>query len=65
MQLRHLDQLDTTIATVSEKIEVRLRPFAEVAERLMPIPGVGLRTAPDQILTEVGPIWTAFPRELT
>jgi len=60
VQLRHLDDLDTTIATVGEEIEVRLRPFAEAAERLLTIPGVGPRTA-QTFLTEVGPDMRRFP----
>lgn len=59
VQLGHLDHLDATIATVSEEIEVRLRPFVEAAERLMTIPGVGVRTA-QAILTEVGPDMSRF-----
>src|SRR3972149_157746 len=60
VQLRHLDDLDTTIATVGEEIEVRLRPFAEAAERLLTIPGGGPRPA-QTFLTEVGPDMRRFP----
>jgi transposase len=60
VQLHHLDDLDATIAQVSEEIELRQRPFTEAAVRLMTIPGVGPRTA-QTILAEVGPDMSRFP----
>ncbi len=60
VQLRHLDELDATIALVSEEVEARLRPFVDVARRLMTIPGVGVRTA-QTILSEVGADMSRFP----
>jgi transposase len=60
VQLQHLSDLDTTIAQVSEEIDVRLRPFAEVATRLQTIPGVGERTA-QIVLAEVGADMSRFP----
>ena len=60
VQLRHIDELDGAIAAVSDEIEARLRPFQEVAQRLMTIPGVGPKTA-QTILTEVGPDVSRFP----
>jgi transposase len=60
VQLRHLDDLDTTMATVSVEVEERLRPFAEAIQRLVTIPGVGLRTA-QTVLAEVGADMSRFP----
>lgn len=60
VQLRHINELDAAIAAVSEEVETRLRPFEEAAERLMTIPGVGLRTA-QTILSEIGPDVSRFP----
>ena len=59
-QLRHIDDLDAAIARVSAEIEERLRPFQEMAGRLMTIPGIGGRTA-ELILAEVGPDMSVFP----
>jgi transposase len=59
-QLRHIDDLDATIARVSKEIEERLRPFGEAAARLMTIPGIGRRTA-ELVLAETGPDMTVFP----
>jgi len=59
-QLRHIDDLDATIARLSAEIEERQRPFVEAAGRLMTIPGIGLRTA-QLILAEIGPDMSAFP----
>jgi len=52
-QLRHIDDLDATIARLSAEIEERERPFAETAARLKTIPGIGSRTA-ELILAEIG-----------
>lgn len=60
IQLQHLRDLEATIAQVAEEIDLRLRPFAEAATRLMTIPGVGPRTA-QTILAEVGPDMSRFP----
>lgn len=60
VQLQHLSDLDATITQVSEEIDVRLRPFAEVATRLQTIPGVGERTA-QIVLAEVGADMSRFP----
>ncbi len=59
-QLRHIDDLDATIARLSEEIEERLRPFQDAAGRLMTIPGIGQRTA-ELILAEMGPDMSVFP----
>lgn len=60
VQLRHLDDLDQSIAEVSAEVEQRQRPFADAAARLQTIPGVGPRTA-QLILSEIGPDVSRFP----
>lgn len=60
VQLRHLDELDAVITQVSKEIEARLLPFDEAAQRLMTIPGVGVRTA-QTVLAEVGSDMSRFP----
>ena len=60
VQLHHIDEMDTAIATVGDGVEARLRSFQEAAQRLMTIPGVGQKTAPT-ILTKVGPDVSRFP----
>jgi transposase len=60
LQLQHIDQLDGTIAVLGEEMNERLRPFDDVAERLMTIPGVGERTA-QVLLAEVGGDMSRFP----
>jgi transposase len=59
-QLRHIDDLDATIARLSQEIEERLRPFEGTARRLGTIPGIGPRTA-ELVLAEVGPDMSVFP----
>jgi transposase len=60
VQLQHIDDLDAAIARVGDEIEARLRPFANAAQRLQTIPGIGARTA-QTILSEVGADMTRFP----
>jgi transposase len=60
VQLQHIDQLDATIAALGDEIDTRLRPFEDVADRLMTIPGVGPRTA-QVLLAEVGADMSRFP----
>jgi len=60
VQLRHLDDLDASITVVNQEIQGRLSPFAEAAQRLTTIPGIGPRTA-QVILSEVGSDVTRFP----
>jgi len=59
-QLRHLDFLDTEVASVSEEVATRTRPFEEVIVRLDAIPGMGRRSAED-VLAEVGTDMGRFP----
>jgi transposase len=58
--LAHLDFLDGSIATLSEQIEERIRPFASAVELLQTIPGVGQVTA-EVIIAETGGDMTSFP----
>ena len=59
-QLSHIDSLDALIGELDAEVATRLRPFAEVLERLDAIPGVGQRTA-EILLAEVGTAVTRFP----
>src|SRR5438094_296815 len=59
-QLAHIDFLDETLEQVSAEIAERLRPFAELIERLDVIPGVGQYTA-EVLLAEIGPDMSRFP----
>ena len=52
-QLRHLEDLDAVLESLDAEIKERLRPVAELIERISTIPGVGGRTA-EVILVEIG-----------
>ncbi|WP_277988380.1 IS110 family transposase [Nocardioides sp. S5] len=58
--LSRIDGLDADIARVEEKIETLIAPFAQAAERLDEIPGVGPISAAI-ILAEVGTDMSRFP----
>ncbi len=58
--LAHLDYLEETITAITSEIETQLVPFAEKAERLDTIPGVGAITA-QVIIAELGPDMSSFP----
>jgi len=60
--LAHVDYLDETIATVSERIEVTMAPFAEELARLDTIHGVARRTA-EVLIAELGVDMRQFPSE--
>ena len=60
MLLRQLDQLDGLIAGYGARIEEAVGRFAEAAERLRTIPGLGGRAA-EVIVGEIGPDVKAFP----
>ncbi len=47
------DQFDAAIATLTEEIEERMRPFAEIRERLDAVTGIGLEVA-TVYLSEMG-----------
>lgn len=55
-----VEYLDETIASLSQEIEVRVRPFGSKRELLRTIPGVAERTA-EVILAEFGPDMGRFP----
>jgi transposase len=59
-QLAHIDTLDEAIERVSEEIERRTRPFAEIIALLDTIPGVAQRTA-EVLVAEVGTDMSRFP----
>jgi transposase len=58
--LAHIDYLDETIATLSERIEQVIAPFSRQRELLETIPGVG-RTAAQVLIAEVGIDMSVFP----
>lgn len=59
-QLRHIAFLEEEIAKLDREIEERMRPFAEVLERMAEIPGVGRCTA-EEALAETGVDMSRFP----
>jgi transposase len=58
--LAHIDYLDETIATLSERIEEVLAPFSRQRELLETIPGIG-RTAAQVLIAELGVDMSVFP----
>jgi len=60
--LAHIDFLDETIATLSERIEELTRPFSRELELLDTIPGVDKRAA-ELLLAEIGPDMSRFPSD--
>jgi len=58
--LAHIDYLDETIATLSERIEQVIAPFSRERELLETIPGVG-RTAAQVLIAEIGVEMRVFP----
>jgi transposase len=58
--LSHLDHLETAVATLSERIEAVLAPFADAVQRLDTIPGVNQRTA-EVLIAELGVDMAQFP----
>jgi transposase len=58
--LRRVDAITADIATVQERIDAQIAPFAQAVTRLDEIPGVG-PTAAQAILAEVGLDMTRFP----
>ena len=59
-QLAHIDALDEAIERVSEEIERRTHPFAEIITLLDTIPGVAQRTA-EVLVAEIGTDMSRFP----
>jgi transposase len=60
--LAHLDYIDETIATLSERIEEVIAPFAEELARLDTIHGVAQRTA-EVLIAELGVDMGQFPSD--
>jgi transposase len=58
--LRRVDAITADVATVQERIDSQIAPFARAVARLDEIPGVGA-TAAQAILAEVGLDMTRFP----
>jgi transposase len=58
--LRRVDAITADMATVQERIDVQIAPFAQAVARLDEIPGIGA-TAAQAILAEVGLDMTRFP----
>lgn len=58
--LAHVDDLESDIVALSERIGAAIDPFAAEVERLCSIPGVGRRSA-EVILAEIGPDMGRFP----
>src|SRR4029453_17941876 len=60
--LTHLDYLDETITTLSERIEEIIVPFADELGGVDTIPGVGRRTA-EVLIAELGVDMNQFPSD--
>ncbi len=58
--LAHVDFLDESIGTLSERVDVVIAPFAEKVALLDTIPGVDKRTA-ELLIAEIGPDMAQFP----
>ncbi len=58
--LKRIDAISTDIATVQERIDAQIAPFAQAVTRLDEIPGVGL-TAAQTIVAEIGLDMSRFP----
>ena len=60
--LAHIDYLDETIATLSERIEQLIAPYSRQHELLETIPGVG-RTGAEVLIAEIGVDMSVFPTD--
>lgn len=58
--LTHLDELTARIATLNQRIEDAVAPYAGLIERIDAITGVGVQTA-QVVLAEIGPNVKAWP----
>ena len=58
--LAHVEDLESDIAALSERIQAAIAPFAAEIELLCTIPGVGQRGA-EVLLAEIGPDMSRFP----
>jgi transposase len=60
MMLDRIDELTDRVTGLTTRIEEQVAPFAEAADRLDEIPGVG-RTGAQELIAEVGADMTRFP----
>ena len=60
LHLRHIDNIDSAIGRIDQKIEADLEPFRAAAELLTTIPGVG-DLAAQTIVAEIGLDMSRFP----
>src|SRR5688572_13204445 len=58
--LKRIDAISADIATVQERIDAQIAPFAQAVTRLVEIPGGG-RTAAQTIVAEIGLDMSRFP----
>lgn len=58
--LSHIDAINADIATVQERIDTQIAPFAQTVTRLDEIPGIGV-TAAQAIIAEIGLDMSRFP----
>ena len=58
--LAHIEDLESDIEAISERVEAELRPFEAAVELLRTIPGVERRAA-EVIVSEIGTDMTRFP----
>ena len=60
VQLQRLEQVEATIGTLDERIDLKLDPYSEQHQRLMKIPGVD-RVGAAVIIAELGVDMSVFP----
>ncbi|MGH2929201.1 MAG: transposase, partial [Solirubrobacteraceae bacterium] len=60
MHLEHIDQLSAMERRLDEEVDALMAPFAEIAERLATVPGIGRRTA-EVVVSEMGVDMSRFP----
>jgi len=60
MHLGHIDHLSAAIERLDQEVERELTPFAEQAQRLCTMPGIGQRTA-EVVIAEIGVDMSRFP----
>jgi len=58
--LHHLDELNARIDSLNQRIAALVAPHEAIIQRLLPIPGIGRRTA-EILLAEIGPNVDLFP----
>jgi transposase len=58
--LDHVDFLDSTVAALTEQINIRTEPYQGARELLLPVPGFGRLTI-DTVIAETGADMSRFP----